>query len=122
MTFYAILTQRQEVRDGLREKSDFGRYEPGPDGACAGASSPASFSHLACALTPLERTPLPPHHGQLTLLAAPPRWEITWPVPRQGIHSRGRWEDSAPSSPLRPRSPLSPLSLGMKPPRLAFRT
>jgi hypothetical protein len=38
---------------------------------------------------PAIRFPVPPHHGQLTMLALPPRFETTVPVPRQGIHSRG---------------------------------
>ena len=30
----------------------------------------------------------------------PPRFEITWPLPPQGIHSRGSWDPSVPLSAL----------------------
>lgn len=33
--------------------------------------------------------PVPPHQGQSTLLASPPRFEITVPVPLQGEHGTG---------------------------------
>lgn len=47
---------------------------------------------------PAKRTPPPSHQGQVTVLGVPPRLEITLPVPRQAIHSRGSWDDSTRSS------------------------
>jgi len=32
---------------------------------------------------------LPSHHGQAIVAGAPPTFEITWPVPRQGAHGSG---------------------------------
>jgi hypothetical protein len=66
----------------------------GPEEAQVEAGASAS-SHLAWASTPGRRTPPPPHQGQGTELGVPPRFEITRPLPRQGIHSRGPWDASA---------------------------
>jgi 4-amino-4-deoxy-L-arabinose transferase-like glycosyltransferase len=54
-----------------------------------GAPSPpaSSPSHAAWASTPARRTPPPWHQGQVTSCGLPPRFEITCPVPRQGIHA-----------------------------------
>ena len=30
------------------------------------------------------KRPLPSHHGHVTVLGVPPRWEMTWPVPWHG--------------------------------------
>jgi hypothetical protein len=43
----------------------------------------------AWASIPATRIPRPSHQGQGCKLCVPPRFDITRPVPRQGIHSRG---------------------------------
>jgi hypothetical protein len=60
-------------------------------GAALAAVSPSASAcpaQRACASIPGTRTPRPSHHGQETSLGVPPRFDITWPVPRQAIHSR----------------------------------
>lgn len=59
------------------------------------ASSPSGASQRACASMPGTRVPLPAHHGHSSVLGVPPRFEITWPLPRQAIHSRGPWDAGA---------------------------
>jgi hypothetical protein len=59
-----------------------------------GASS-LSLGHLAWASTSARRIPPPSHQGHTTSLDLPPRFEITLPLPRHGIHSRGPCDSSA---------------------------
>ncbi len=89
------MTSEPGARPADRHTPRRGRlYAAGSADVSAAASVP-SAGHPAWASVPGTRTPLPPHHGQLTLLGVPPRLEITWPLPRQGIHSRGPWDPSA---------------------------
>jgi hypothetical protein len=55
-------------------------------------ASPSGADQRACAFTSAWRTPPPPHQGQLSSLGVPPRFEMTLPLPRQAIHSRGSWD------------------------------
>jgi hypothetical protein len=78
----------------------WGRQEAGSAACGAGAEPSAGSSGVlggqrACASTSARRMPAPSHHGQATVLGEPPRFEITWPLPRQAIHSRGAWDASA---------------------------
>ncbi len=64
------------------------RYAAEPEELDEEPSPPAcSPSHDACASTPATRTPSPPHQGQVTSCGLSPRFEITRPVPRQGMHA-----------------------------------
>ena len=49
----------------------------------------AAARRAACASWPAACMALPSHHGQAIVAGAPPRFEITWPVPRQGAHGSG---------------------------------
>lgn len=70
------------------------------DSAVAGTDAPSSDGgQWAWASIPGTRMPVPSHHGHETWLGVPPRFEITRPVPRQAIHSRGSW-DSFPGPSL----------------------
>jgi hypothetical protein len=80
------------------------RQAAGSEAELEAASSASLAGHRACASMPGTRSPLPPHHGQLTVLGVPPRFEMTLPLPRQAIHSRGPWDAGV-------RSSLSLLSL-----------
>lgn len=64
----------------------------------AAADGASLAGHWDWASVSGTRTPPPPHHGQAILLGSPPRLEITWPLPRQGIHSRGSCDPSGRSS------------------------
>jgi len=35
------------------------------------------------------KRPVPSHHGHVTVLGDPPRFETIWPVPRQGRQAWG---------------------------------
>src|SRR6202167_2596480 len=67
--------------------STAGGARPSTAGGAAPSPLPSSPSHEACASMPVRRTPPPPHQGQVTSCGLPPRFEITRPVPRQGMHA-----------------------------------
>ena len=74
------------------------RYAAQSTSASGPRSSCEPPPHRACASIPGTRMPLPSHQGHATSLGVPPRFEITLPLPRQGIHSRGWWASSVRSS------------------------
>src|ERR1700688_2574882 len=73
---------------------------PEETAGCSPTPSPEASSRgqAACASVPGKRRPPPAHHGQTTVLGSPPRFEITLPLPRQAIHSRGSCAASSSSS------------------------
>ena len=46
-----------------------------------------------CASWPGSCTPPPSHHGHVTVDGSPPRFETSWPVPRQGAQGLGSVSD-----------------------------
>ena len=48
------------------------------------------------------KRPVPSHHGQVTSCGLPPRFEITWPVPRQAWQRPGSSAGAAPGGHGRP--------------------